>query len=129
MKNVIKMILVSSLLVMRALAAPSAEEAYVASYAGRTADMPVPVSVVRPLIEAGYEGREVRLCFVIGADGSPQEITAPAETDPWLVRQLTGAVAQWKFKPLVRDGSVVKTRVVLPIRIVEGAEVAPVAQL
>lgn len=128
MKNVIKLILASSLLATFAHAAASAEEAYVASFAGRDASMPVPVSVVRPVIEPGYEGTEVRLSFVIDADGTPRDIAAPADADRALVKQLASAVAQWKFKPLTQNGAVVRTRVVLPVRIQGDADAAPVAR-
>lgn len=126
MKNVIKLILSSSLLVTLAFAAKSTEEAYVESYAGRT-DMPVPVAVVKPVIEPGYEGATVRLSFVIEADGSPREIFAPVDADYSLVKQLTAAVSQWKFKPLTRDGVVVRTRVVLPIRVADDSGAGTVA--
>ncbi len=125
MKNVIKLILASSLLASFAFA-KSTEEAYVESYAGR-ADVPVPIAVVKPIIDPSYEGAEVRLSFIIEADGAPKEIYAPADADADLVKQLSRAVAQWKFKPLTRDGAVVRTRVVLPIRI-ENADAATVAQ-
>lgn len=125
MKNVIKLILASSLLASFAFA-KSNEEAYVESYAGR-ADVPVPIAVVKPVIDPNYIGAEVRLSFVIEADGTPKEIYAPADADRDLVKQLSRAVAQWKFKPLTRDGAVVRARVVLPIR-VEDADAATVAQ-
>lgn len=127
MKNVIKLILASSLLATFAFAAKSNEEAYVESYSGR-ADMPVPISIVRPVIDPSYENEAVKLSFIIEADGTPREISAPVDADRSLVKQLVGAVAQWKFKPLTRDGAVVRTRVVLPIRIVGGSGLGEVAQ-
>lgn len=126
MKNVIKLILSSSLFATAAFASLSNEEAYVESYAGRT-DMPVPVAVVRPVIEAGYEGETVKLSFVIEADGSPRDILAPVGADSSLVKELAAAVSQWKFKPLTRDGVVVRTRVVLPIRITSDSGASAVA--
>lgn len=116
MKHVIKIILFTSFLVPAAYCAPSPEAAYVESYNGRT-DMPVPIAVVRPVIEPGHEGEVVKLSFVIDADGSPRDIMAPVEADRSLVLQLARAVEQWKFKPLLRDGQVVRTRVTLPFTI------------
>lgn len=126
MKNVIKLILVSSLLAGFAWA-KSNEQAYVESYAGR-ADVPVPISVVKPVIDPSFEGAAVRLSFIIEADGTPKEIYAPADADRDLVKQLASAVAQWKFKPLTRDGAVVRTRVILPIRVESADAASSVAQ-
>jgi hypothetical protein len=128
MKHVIKLILFTSFLVPAALfAAPAPEEAYVESFAGRT-DVPVPISVVRPVIEPGHEGESVWLSFVVDADGVPREIAAPVDADRSLVKQLAAAVAQWRFKPLTRDGAVVRTRVKLPFNIATPSAVAGLAQ-
>ena len=127
MKHVIKMILFTSFLVPAAYSAPSNEAAYVESYSGRT-DVPVPISVVRPVIEPGHEGEVVKLSFVIDADGSPRDIMAPVEADRSLVLQLARAVEQWKFKPLLRDGQVVRTRVTLPFTIGETKDLGWVAK-
>lgn len=124
MKQVIRPILFSSFLLPASLLAKPGAEAYVASYAGR-ADVPVPVSVVTPEIGAGHEGTEVRLTFVIEADGTPRDIYAPVDADRRLVRQLADAVAQWRFKPLTRDGEVVRARVTLPFRIGARREAVP----
>jgi TonB family protein len=113
MKHVIKLILCTSFLATAAYCAPSPEEAYVESFAGRT-NMPVPISVVRPIIQPGHEGEVVQLSFLIGANGTPTDIMAPVSADRALVKQLARAVEQWKFKPLVRDGEVVRVRVTLP---------------
>ncbi len=127
MKHVITLILFTSFLVPAALWAKSSEELYVESFAGRT-DVPVPISVVRPVIAPGHEGERVWLSFLVEADGVPREIAAPVDADHTLVQQLARAVAQWKFKPLLRDGVPVRARVTLPFQ-VEAAEVAePVAQ-
>lgn len=127
MKHVIKVILFTSFLVPAAFCAQSAEEAYVESFAGRT-DVPVPISVVRPVIEPGYEGTVVRLSFLIDGAGTPTEIAAPVDADRSLVKQLARAVSQWKFKPLTRDGEVIRARVVLPVVIGETTEAGQVAQ-
>ena len=116
MKHVIKMILFTSFLLPAALCAKSAEEAYVESFAGRT-DVPVPISVVRPVVDPGHEGERVWLSFIVGGDGVPREIAAPVDADQTLVRQLAAAVSQWRFKPLLRDGVPVRTRVTLPFNV------------
>ena len=90
--------------------------------------MPVPISVVRPVIEPGHEGEVVKLSFLIDASGTPTDIMAPVDADRTLVKQLARALEQWKFKPLTREGEVVRARVVLPVVIGETAEAGQVAR-
>ena len=127
MKHVIKLILFASLLLPASLFAKTAEEAYVESFAGRT-DVPVPISVVKPMVDPSYEGERVWLSFIVDRDGVPREIAAPVDADRTLVKQLAAAVAQWRFKPLVRDGVVVRARVTLPFNVAAPSADAAVAQ-
>jgi hypothetical protein len=101
--------------------AKSPEEAYVESFAGRS-DVPVPISVVRPIVDSIHEGQRVWLSFIVDGDGVPREIAAPVDADHDLVKQLARAVSQWRFKPLVRDGVAVRARVTLPLVIATDAE-------
>lgn len=111
-------------LILGLLAAPlavhakSIEQTYLESYAGRT-DMPVPRTVVKPVVHPDHAGTTVELEFTIDATGKPEAITSRTPADAELVDTLTRALAQWKFEPLRRDGMVVPTRVVLPMRIVD----------
>ena len=127
MKHVIKMILVISFLVPAALFAKSPEDAYVESFAGRT-DVPVPISVVKPMVDPSYDGARVWLSFLVDHDGVPREIAAPVDADYKLVKQLAAAVSQWRFKPLMRDGVVVRARVTLPFNVAAPSADAAVAQ-
>ena len=120
MKTVSKLILISSLLVAPlALLAKSSEEAYLESYKGRT-DMPVPVKVVTPHVASDYIGTVVKLEFTVDGAGAPKGITVLDSVPTDLARSLTTAVESWRFQPLVRDGKTVPTKVVLPMRIVDG---------
>lgn len=127
MKHVIQLILITSFLVPAALWAKSSEEAYVESFAGRT-DVPVPISVVKPVVDPSYEGARVWLSFIVDRDGVPREIAAPIDADRTLVKQLAAAVSQWRFKPLMRDGVVVRARVTLPFNVAAPSADAAVAQ-
>lgn len=101
-----------------ALSAKSPEDAYLESYSGRT-DMPVPVKVVTPSIEAGFAGQTVNLEFVIDEAGLPRNISVQEKVSRSLAAELTSSVAQWKFVPLKRDGKAVSSRVILPMKIVD----------
>ena len=120
MKTVSKLILLISLLAAPlALLAKTPEEAYLESYKDRT-DMPVPVKVVTPHVNSDYAGTVVKLEFTIDGTGLPKDITVLDAVSGDLAKSLTIAVAGWKFQPLVREGKVISTKVVLPMRIVDG---------
>jgi hypothetical protein len=120
MKTVSKLILLISLLAAPlALLAKTPEEAYLESYKDRT-DTPVPVKVVTPEVSSGYVGTAVKLEFTIDGAGLPKDIIVLDAVPADLAKSLTTAVAGWKFQPLVRDGKAISTKVVLPVRIVDG---------
>jgi len=106
-----------------ACAAQSDEQAYLESYKGKTGS-PVPVTVIKPVVRAGFAGASVELVFTVDEAGGPGGITARTPADAALVEELTRAVAQWRFEPLYRDGKAVPARVVLPVRIVDATTAA-----
>lgn len=119
MKTITKLVLNLGLLATPfALHAKSIEQTYLESYAGRS-DMPVPLTVVKPVVHPDYAGTTVELEFTIDATGKPAAITVRNAADADLADTLTRALAKWTFEPLRRDGKVVPTRVVLPMRIVD----------
>lgn len=122
MKSVSKLILLSSLLAAPlALLAKSNEETYLESYKDRAhVNSPVPVRVVSPHVDSGYAGQTVKLEFTVDAVGNPKDITVLDAVADDLAKELTVAVADWKFQPLLRDGKAVPSKVVLPVRIVDG---------
>lgn len=120
MKTVSKLILITGLLAAPlALSAKSLETAYVESFRGRT-DMPVPTKVVSPtFVSSDYTGTSVTLAFTVDETGTPRDITVPEATPADLAKSLTAALAKWKFEPLVKDGKAIKSKVVLPMLIVD----------
>lgn len=124
MKTVSKLILSLGLIAapLAALAAEP-EKAYLESYRGR-ADTPVPVKAVMPRVDSEYTGTTVQVSFVVGATGVPQDITVLGKVPAPLASELTHALVQWKFLPLVRDGKPVTTKVILPFKMVDGLESA-----
>jgi len=126
MKSVLTTKLILSLGLLAAplaLSAKSPEEAYLESYNGRT-DLPVPVKVVTPSVDAEHVGKTVNLEFVIDAAGLPQKITVRENVSRDLANELTSTVAKWKFVPLKREGKAVSARVVLPMQIVDDLHTA-----
>jgi hypothetical protein len=102
-----------------ALLAKSPESAYVESYHGRT-DIPVPISVVSPEVDARFAGQQVTLEFVVDTAGKPTLIASNSpKADAELVATVTAAVAQWKFAPVLVNGLPVARKVALPINIVD----------
>lgn len=120
MKAHTKLVLSLSLfaLPLAAFAVGADERAYIESYKGRTG-APVPVTVVKPVVSAEHAGTSLELEFTVDEAGRPSGIIARTPADSALVEELTRAVAQWKFEPLRRDGKVIPTKVVLPVRIVD----------
>jgi outer membrane biosynthesis protein TonB len=125
MKTVSKLILITGLLAAPlALSAKSLETAYVESFRGRS-DMPVPTKVVTPRVASEYAGTSVSLAFIVDESGTPQDIIVPEATPAELAKTLTAALSKWKFEPLVRDGKAIRTKVVLPMLIVDDLDAAP----
>lgn len=107
-----------------ALSAKTDEQAYVESFKGRT-DIPVPVAVVKPAVNAFYVGKTVKLEFVVDATGAVTNITPVSKASPELVEALSVALAQWKFAPArSADGQPVSMKVSVPFRITEGSTLA-----
>lgn len=82
---------------------------------------PAPVKIVAPTqLPRSFENARVVLALTIDAQGVPHQI-APVGYLPEAVRkQLVSAVSQWRFAPKYQDGRAVATRVVLPLRLVDG---------
>lgn len=102
-----------------ALMANTSEKSYVDAYRGRT-DIPRPISVVTPSIDAEYAGQQLSIEFVVDVSGKPTLITSRTpEASKELVASVTAAVEQWKFAPALEAGQPVSRKVVLPINIVD----------
>lgn len=102
-----------------ALVAQNSEQNYVELYRGKTG-MPVPQSIVRPIISTDYVGSEVDLVFYIDEDGRPDRITNRTAAPEELVDSLVDAISRWEFQPLQgEDGEPRRTKVLLPVRVTE----------
>lgn len=125
MKNVTKSVIMFSLGSLLALAASakSLEAEYLES-CRREAGVPVPVTVVSPVVAPQYAGQLVRVEFTVNASGLPVAPTVVSATDAALSSAVITAVKQWRFAPALENGVAVETKVVLPIRIVGSSNTA-----
>lgn len=103
-----------------AISAQSPEAAYVESYRGRS-DIPVPISVVMPQVNFRHAGQLVQLVFVVDETGKISQLSFKEAVDSELAETLTAAVEQWRFAPARVDGRAVARRVLLPLKIIDGA--------
>ena len=71
-----------------------------------------------------YRNATVAVSLELDAEGRVLQAGLHRGQDRSLERHLLPAVAQWQFKPAIRDGRAVPVRVVLPVELVESAELA-----
>ena len=100
-----------------AASAKTLEEAYIDS-CKKASDIPVPVTVVAPAVQAYDIGESVQVLFTVDASGQPQAIAVQAASDRDFAQAVADAVSQWRFTPAQRDGAPVAAKVVLPVRVV-----------
>jgi TonB family protein len=100
------------------------EQAYLESCL-KAPGVPVPVAVVSPTVGPDQAGGFVELEFVVDETGLPTHFAVKNATDDALASTVLRAVKQWRFKPAEVDGVAVAKKVVLPIKIVEGALYGP----
>lgn len=99
--------------------ASTPEQAYLES-CRKEPGIPVPIAVVTPSIGAGYSGSVVQLEFVVDAAGNPVDLAIKSSPDDQVATAVLDAVKQWRFKPAERDGVAVETKVLLPVKIIDG---------
>lgn len=117
--NKIAVLLGLSALIAVAASAKTSEEAYLES-CNKSADVPVPVSVVAPTrISPDYVGTKVEVAFTVDTKGTPTAMSVVSTPDAMIARVIMDAVKQWRFAPVKRNGTAVATKVVLPVQIVQ----------
>lgn len=109
-----------------AATAKSYEQRYVESFGART-DMPVPVKAIAPDVARVDSSVEIHVKFVVDTAGIPREISVADAGDASLEASLAKAVSQWRFRPLLKDGKAVTSKVMLPVRIIRYGDDALVA--
>jgi TonB family protein len=109
-----------------AATAKSYEERYVESFSART-DMPVPVKAITPDVPSVESSVEVEVKFVVDTAGVPRDISVADTGDASLEASLAEAVSKWRFRPLLKDGKAITSKVILPVRIIRYEDDALVA--
>ena len=109
-----------SLFASLAVSAKTSEQLYIET-CRKGSEVPVPVAVVTPSVEAGYAGALVELTFVVDPTGKPTALAVKSSPDATLAATVVEAVKRWRFTPALRNGVPVATKVVLPVRIVDRA--------
>ena len=91
----------------------------------QAAGVPVPVVVVSPSVRAEYIGSTVEVEFVVDAQGKTSAFKVMSPVDIMLSGAVLDAVRKWEFKPAVKGGVPVTTKVVLPLHIIDAAATSP----
>jgi protein TonB len=119
MKNINKLALLVSLGALAPLAASAKtlEQSYIDS-CRKGADIPVPVEVVAPVAHSQDIGQEVKVGFTVNTAGYTSDISIVSSRDYELAEAVVAAVKQWRFTPVLVNGTPVATKVVLPVRVV-----------
>jgi TonB family protein len=104
-----------------AATAKSYEERYVESFSTRT------VKAIAPDVPSVESSVEVEVKFVVDTAGVPREISVADTGDASLEASLANAVSKWRFRPLLKDGKAITSKVILPVRIIRYEDDALVA--
>jgi protein TonB len=120
MKAVNKLAILLSLGALTAVVATAKtdEQAYLESCL-KGPGVPVPIAVVSPSVGPEHAGATVQLEFTVDTTGKPADLSVKSSPDATLAVAVVDAVKRWKFKPAIRDGAPVATKVCLPVKIVD----------
>lgn len=100
-----------------ALSGKTVAQKYIESYQGRS-DIPVPVSVIMPEVDAVHRDQTVKIEFIVDASGVPGAFAPVTDANRVAAEAVIKAVAQWKFAPAQVGGRPVARKVALPVNIV-----------
>ena len=103
-----------------AASAKSLEQSYIESCRKGT-DVPVPVAVVSPEVDAYDIGKSVQVEFVVDTTGHTSGVSIKSPADRAFAEAVVDAVKQWRFTPALHNGAPVATKVILPVRVVPAA--------
>ncbi|HEY1849317.1 MAG TPA: energy transducer TonB [Opitutaceae bacterium] len=117
-KNKLAVLLALGALAPLAASAKTLEQSYIESCRKGT-DVPVPVAVVAPRVDAYDIGQSVKVEFTVDTAGHTSAINVKSATDRDFAEAVVDAVRQWEFTPAQRNGAPVAMKVVLPVRVVQ----------
>jgi hypothetical protein len=120
-KNLLLVATTAGLLAASALSAGVVIADATSAHAEFTA--PAPAMVVAPMnIPRDYQDTTIRISLRVDEQGRAHYVDLLDGRDPRLVRHLLPVIAQWQFKPAMKDGRPVAVNVVLPLRLVDRAD-------
>ena len=96
--------------------AASSEDTYLRTFS-RGPGVPEPVKVIAPTTIDAPAGASAMVAFVVDLAGVPQAVTVAESNHEAFAAAAVEAVKQWRFTPVVKDGVVVETKVLLPMRV------------
>ena len=120
MKAVNKLALLFSLGALVSFASAKSPENVYLENCQKGPGIPVPVAVVTPRVSSEYAGSTVEIEFTVNTSGKPTELSVKSSPDEALSVAVVDAVKQWRFTPANLNGAPVATKVVLPVKIVDG---------
>lgn len=80
--------------------------------------VPSPVYVESPLAEDAEVGMRVTALVTLSKEGEVKAVEIRHADAPGFAESVKEAVKQWRFAPAVRDGKPVKSRVLVPFKVV-----------
>lgn len=82
-------------------------------------DPPAVTKVVSPTNLSRRHGDTVLVHIALDANGRPQKVDILSRGDEAIAKNLKSAISQWEFKPAMKDGVAVPSKVIVPIELVE----------
>jgi periplasmic protein TonB len=119
-RNKLALLLSLGLLLPFAASAKTLEQSYIES-CRKGPGIPTPIAVVSPHVVPEDIGQTVLVGFVVDTTGRPLDVTVQSDSNRALASAAVNAVKKWRFTPAQKNGAPVATRVILPIRVVDGA--------
>lgn len=89
---------------------------------GQVDESPVPIKQVEPdypsaMRKAGSDGTAF-VVLVVTADGKPEQVQSSQATHELFASAAVAAVKRWQFKPGMKDGKPVATKMTIPIQFI-----------
>lgn len=98
------------------------EKRYIKKHRDDT-EAPKPISVKTPLLDEASVGQTIKVLLSVNSEGSVISADVVDAEDSRFDTIITDAVKQWKFAPLVKNGSAVKSKVLVPFVVTGSSDV------
>ena len=82
-------------------------------------EVPAPAKVIQPvMLPPRHEGRMVTLTMTIDETGKPRNVRVTSTRDQAPYERLLKTVSKWEFKPALKNGVPVSSKIELPLEVV-----------